>query len=132
MTVDPLAAEAIDKLAASDRLLVALDFDGTLSPLENEPMDARMLPEARRALDALTALPDTCVALVSGRSLSDLRVIAEHDDQSPIWLAGSHGAEFWIPGSGAVEPDDEDDDVALRDRLRTDAEHATAGLGGVW
>jgi trehalose 6-phosphate phosphatase len=69
---------------------------------------------------------------VSGRSLGDLRVIAEHDDDSPIWLAGSHGAEFWIPGEGTVEPDDEEGDAQLRDRLRGEAERATADLAGVW
>ena len=132
MTVDPLAAEAIDKLAASDRLLVALDFDGTLSPLEDEPMDARMLPAAREAVDALVAAPDTIVAFVSGRSLVDLRVIAEHDDSSRVMLAGSHGAEFWIPGEGVVSHGEDDADVALRDALRGHAEEATAHLEGVW
>ena len=49
----------LDSLALTPRLLVALDFDGTLSPLVDEPMSARMIPAARRALDALTALPAT-------------------------------------------------------------------------
>ncbi|WP_345802937.1 trehalose-phosphatase [Microbacterium sp. AZCO] len=129
----PLAtAESLSAIAATPRLLVALDFDGTLAPFEDEPMDARMVREARAALDALLALPDTYVALVSGRSLHDLRLIAEHPDDSHLWLAGSHGAEFWIPGEGAVEPDDADDDIALRDRLRTEAEEATSDLSGIW
>lgn len=126
------ASRAIDRLSRARRLLVALDFDGTLSPLEDEPMDARMLPAARSAVEALAALPCTRVALVSGRSLSDLRIIAEHGDDSPILLAGSHGAEFWIPGAGPVEPTDDPDDIVLRDRLRADAEHATRRLQGVW
>lgn len=126
------ADEALARVAASDRLLVALDFDGTLSPLENEPMDARMLPAAREAVDALLDLSDTSVALVSGRSLVDLRIIAEHDDASRIWLAGSHGAELWVPGEGPVEPDDDPADVALRDHLRREAEQATSDLEGVW
>ena len=58
------------------------------------------MPAARTAVDALVAAPETIVALVSGRSLSDLRIIAEHDDDSRILLAGSHGAEFWVPGEG--------------------------------
>jgi trehalose 6-phosphate phosphatase len=124
--------DAIARVAASDRLLVALDFDGTLSPLEDEPMDARMLPAARAAVDALVAAPGTMVALVSGRSLSDLRIIAEHGDDSPLLLAGSHGAEFWVPGEGAVTHDDDPADAALRDELRAHAEQATAGIEGVW
>lgn len=123
---------AIAGVAAADLLLVALDFDGTLAPLENEPMDARMLPSARAAVDALVAAPNTLVALVSGRSLSDLRIIAEHRDDSPILLAGSHGAEFWLPGAGEVTHDDDPADAALRDELRAHAEQQTAALEGVW
>lgn len=137
MTTDvTIAPEDVDAalsgVAASDLLLVAVDFDGTLSPLQNEPMQARMAPEARKAVDALLATPDTIVALVSGRSLHDLREIAEHDDDSSLWLAGSHGAEYWSPADGVIEPEDIAEDVALRDTLRTHAEQATAEIAGIW
>lgn len=137
MTIDAsLAPEeveaAIAKIAASERLLVAVDFDGTLSPLQNEPMAARMSPQARDAVDALLQTPDTVVALVSGRSLHDLREIAEHDDDSAILLAGSHGAEYWTPDEGSIEPDDIADEQALRDTLREHAEAATADIEGIW
>lgn len=122
----------IETLAQTPHLLAALDFDGTLSPLVLEPMTARMAPEARVAVEALASAPDTTVAFVSGRSLADLRVIAEHTDDSPIYLAGSHGAQFWIPGEGDQEPEVAADDIALRDRLRSEAEAAVAPLGGVW
>lgn len=127
--------QAVSTLAATERLLVALDFDGTLSPLVDAPMDARMLPAARAALEALTVTPATTVALVSGRSLADLRVIAEHRDDSPILLAGSHGAEHWVPGG---EPGGEPGDGpsvaerAERDRLRAAAEDLIAGIPGAW
>ncbi|HEY9306286.1 MAG TPA: trehalose-phosphatase [Microbacterium sp.] len=124
--------DAIAGVAASDLLLVALDFDGTLSPLADEPMDARMLPAARDAVNAVVAAPDTVVAFVSGRSLVDLRVIAEHDDASRVLLAGSHGAEFWIPGEGLQSHGEDEADVALRDAMRSHAEAATAELDGVW
>ncbi|MFK9780899.1 trehalose-phosphatase, partial [Escherichia coli] len=91
---------AVEAVSTSPVLLVALDFDGTLSPLVDDPMTARMTPRARAVVDALAALPDTVVALVSGRSLGHLREIAEHDDASPVWLAASHGAQFWVPGTG--------------------------------
>ncbi len=104
---------AIARLARTPRLLVALDFDGTLSPLVDEPMAARMLPEARAAIDALAAAPRTTVALVSGRTVHDLRIIAEHADDSPVLLAGSHGAEEWPVRS--VEEDVQD--AASRTRL---------------
>lgn len=127
MTVDP-----ITRIASTDRLLVALDFDGTLSPLVDEPMSARMLPVSRTALDALLATPHTIVALVSGRSMSDLRVIAEHGDGSLLLLAGSHGAEYWLPGEGRLELDDDPADLALRDELRAHALKASEGMAGIW
>ena len=124
--------EAIVTLAATEHLLVALDFDGTLSPLVDAPMDARMLPAARAALEALTVTPATTVALVSGRSLADLRVIAEHRDDSPILLAGSHGAEHWVPGAGELPRTDDAAALALRDRLRAEAEDLVADIPGAW
>lgn len=97
--------ERIRAVATADRLLVALDFDGTLSPLVAEPMAARATPDAKRALERLASCRGVTVALVSGRSLVDLRVIAEHDDNSPFWLAGSHGAEWWRPSCAPPAPD---------------------------
>lgn len=123
----------LESLAHTPRLLVALDFDGTLSPLVDEPMSARMIPAARRALDTLAALPDTDVALVSGRSLADLRVISEHTDDSLFHLAGSHGAETWHPGTRAKQDDDADRaDRALLDALVPEAERIVAGVDGAW
>lgn len=129
---DEDARALVRAFAATPRALVALDFDGTLSPLVDDPMSARATPEAARLIAALAALPDTTVALVSGRSLRDLRVIAEHHDDSPLLLAGSHGAEFWNPGTGLVEAHDDEADHRLRDDLRGAAERAVDGLAGVW
>ena len=103
MTRDWTAAEtdpALAAIAGTPRLLVALDFDGTVSPHVTDPMTARALPEAVAAVNRLAALPDTFVAYASGRSLHDLREITEHEDGSPILLAASHGAQFWFPDTG--------------------------------
>ncbi|AXA95637.1 trehalose-phosphatase [Microbacterium sp. PM5] len=128
MSVD----DALARLAVTDRLLVALDFDGTLAPLIDEPMAARMSAPARAAVDALARVRATTVALVSGRTLRDLRIIAEHDDDSPLLLAGSHGAEQWPP-SGSDDASTVDVALlALRDRLRARAEAIAAGVPGAW
>jgi len=125
---DPVAA-----IARTPRLLVALDFDGTLAPLIDEPMHARMSGDARAAVDALLAAPATTVALVSGRTLRDLRIIAEHDDASPLLLAGSHGAEQWPPSDDDA-PDSAPDAavLALRDDLRARAERVATDADGAW
>lgn len=125
--------DAVAHLAGTPRLLVALDFDGTLSPLVDEPMAARMTPDARAALDALAVAPDTTVALVSGRTLHDLRIIAEHGDGDRIMLVGSHGAEQWPAlATGPSDPADAADaaDGALRDELLAELEDVSGDAGG--
>jgi trehalose-phosphatase len=78
-------------LAAAPRLLVVCDFDGTISPLVDDPAEATIAAASATALNALSTLPGTVVAVVSGRGLDDLRArLGEHGAWS---LVGSHGAE---------------------------------------
>lgn len=83
---------ALDVAAATPRLLVTSDFDGTLAPIVNDPAAARALPAAAQALIALADLPDTHTALVSGRALAVLRELSAMPPS--VHLVGSHGAEF--------------------------------------
>ena len=83
---------ALRRIAATDRLLVALDFDGTLAPFVDKPRQARALPAAKAALDRLERMPDTWVAYVSGRPLSSLEQVTEAD--ADALLIGSHGVEL--------------------------------------
>ncbi len=94
---------ALDGAAATARLLVASDFDGTLAPIVSNPADARPLPHAADALLALAGLPSTSVALVSGRALATLRELSSMP--AAVNLIGSHGAEF---DSGFAHPIDRD------------------------
>jgi trehalose 6-phosphate phosphatase len=100
--------EALEALAAVPRLLVALDFDGTLAPVVDEPGKARALPEARAAVERLSRLPGTRVALVSGRSLSSLEQVSGAGDE--VLLVGSHGIELRL--------DEPDDAIALDEEER--------------
>nr|WP_280712912.1 trehalose-phosphatase [Brevibacterium marinum] len=78
-------------ITGAESVLIALDFDGVLAPLQDDPELSRMLPESARAIRALTTLPGTRVALVSGRDITTLRALA--DPPESVWLVGSHGAE---------------------------------------
>lgn len=101
----PLPAEleaAIHRIAASDHLLLALDFDGTMAPIVEHAEDARPLPRTAAAFAALSALEGTTTALVSGRALGSLRRVAAPPART--LLVGSHGAEsWWGPDSPALE-----------------------------
>jgi trehalose 6-phosphate phosphatase len=85
-------AEALQRAAAVPRLLVCADFDGTVSPIVDDPADARALPAAVDALETLAGLADTTVALVSGRALADLA--GRSGLGPPVRLVGSHGIEL--------------------------------------
>ncbi|MGW8484018.1 trehalose-phosphatase [Microbacterium sp. NPDC055903] len=104
-------------LATTPRLVIALDFDGTASPLVAEPMAARALPAVTEQLERLAGLPDTFIAFVSGRSMADLRIITEHADDSPVALAGSHGAQYWFPGTGDAALTGEETEPGAREAL---------------
>ncbi len=88
---DPLQ-RAIEAIARTPVLLVATDYDGTLAPIVENPADARPLREALVAVRLLASLPGTHVAVISGRSLSDLAELSELS--GPVMLVGSHGSEF--------------------------------------
>jgi trehalose 6-phosphate phosphatase len=109
--------DALSAAATTERLVVALDFDGTASPFVLDPMAARAIPEISAQLARLAALPQTAVAYVSGRSMHDLRIITEHTDESAVALAGSHGAQYWYPGVGDAPAESDAAAEATRDEL---------------
>jgi len=91
---------------ASQRLLLAFDFDGTLSPITTEPDAATIRPATKKLLRELT-LKYPCI-VVSGRSREDVRrrlhgirfaeVIGNHGIEP--WDSTRDGAETvrrWIP-----------------------------------
>lgn len=78
------------RIAETPRLLVALDFDGTLAPIVPQPERAAPLPEAVLALKRLAALRDTDLAIISGRDVADLKSRLG-TSTSGLWLSGSHG-----------------------------------------
>ncbi len=120
MTLD----EALAELAAVPRLLIALDFDGVLAPIVPVPSDARPLPESAAVIDALAAVPDTTVALISGRGLADLAAVSGFGH--PVRMVGSHGFEF---DDGATPLDDEQ--RARLGRLTSELHALVSGEPGV-
>jgi trehalose 6-phosphate phosphatase len=125
---------ALDAAAATDRLLVTSDFDGTLAPIVDNPADARPLPEAADALVALAGLPDTACALISGRALSVLRALSGMPAE--VHLVGSHGAEFDAGGqersdSGNVKGFGRDIDTDLLARITDELNGIAEGKPGV-
>lgn len=110
-------------LARADRLLVVLDFDGTISHMVPVPSDARPAPGALEVIARLDGDPDTDVVLLSGRARGDLAEVS--GAAGVAGLIGSHGQEH-------------DEDVALSDEeatlldgLRQEVSSAVAGIAGI-
>ncbi len=99
---DPDLSARLDQLAQTPALLVACDYDGTVAPIVNDPMKALPLRETSVALRNLAALPQTEVAVISGRSLRDLAALSRLPAE--IHLVGSHGSEFDIGFALELDP----------------------------
>lgn len=110
MTTDPKRiARAV--VALPRPLLVALDVDGTLAPIVEEPDAARVPPKTRAIVRRLTRLPRVRVALITGRSAASLKKVA---GVTGVWRALEHGRVIVPPG--APTPRGEVDPIA-RERL---------------
>jgi len=90
------------RLTQAERLLLMLDFDGTLAPIVPRPSDARIPDAALSTLRKLQANPGVTLAIISGRGARDVRALAGLADAHYF---GSHGRERIRPGSIEVESD---------------------------
>ncbi len=122
------AREALRRAApllALRPLLVVSDFDGTLSPIVMDPWGAAVLPAAQRALRRLAGAKAVHVAILSGRTASDVAARTRIGGASYL---GNHGVERGRlgrrqrAGSMAIEV------VAVADRYAEAAERIATRL----
>jgi trehalose 6-phosphate phosphatase len=96
--------DAVAAFAARPRVLIAVDFDGTLSPFVLDPMQARAVPGGIEALRAAAALAGVTVGVVSGRDLATLETITGISPDDGVTLIGSHGAQLSLNDDTALRP----------------------------
>jgi trehalose 6-phosphate phosphatase len=104
-------AEVREQVLDAGHLSVFLDFDGTVTPIVDNPADAHLGPGMKAALEALTRRHDTLLVFISGRSVDDLR---QRVGIPNVVYAGNHGLEISGGGVSFVEPSA----VAKRDLLK--------------
>ena len=97
------------------RAVVALDYDGTLSPVVRRPSDA--VP-AEGAVDALRALGPRLgrLALVTGRPADVVVELGGLADVPGLVVLGQYGAQRWADGE-LTSPEPLPGVAAVRDRL---------------
>jgi trehalose 6-phosphate phosphatase len=101
MTADPSVAEHAARLAErAGEVALCLDFDGTLSPIVEDPQAARPLPGIVELLEPLAAR-FAAVALVSGRPADYL---AEHAAAPGVRYLGLYGLQEIRDGQVQVDP----------------------------
>ncbi len=120
---------ALQSIAQTPTLLVALDFDGTLAPEVDSPGAARAIPEAVTAIERLLAMPHTRVALISGRAAASLIEVAR--PARTVLLVGSHGVETRLD-TADVELNLTAEDRTRVAALRRTLDAAIDGLAHVW
>lgn len=81
-----------------DRALVALDFDGTLSPIVADPTTSRIAPGGLDVLRRLAGVVGR-VAVLTGRPAATVVELGGLDGIPRLLVEGQYGAEHWYEGS---------------------------------
>ena len=82
------------RIASAPKLLVTLDFDGTLATLEETPEQVRLEPQFKSALRALASLYNVSVFILSGRALKNICKLV---GLLNLYYGGNHGIEIKGP-----------------------------------
>ncbi|MDF2940787.1 MAG: otsB [Gammaproteobacteria bacterium] len=88
---DKLNAELVSKIS-NKKLVLFLDYDGTLTPIVKQPNLAILKPSISKCLRQLSK--HYAVAIISGRELKDLKAKVK---LRKIYYAGNHGMEISGP-----------------------------------
>ena len=125
----PSALEKMEEIF--DRLskgtpAVFLDYDGTLTPIVDDPAEAVMAEDTRRAVQGLAA--HWTVSVISGRDLDDVQSMVGIGD---IVYAGSHGFDIAGPGDHYRDAQRGESFVPALDRAETELHRLLEDIPGV-
>ena len=118
--------EAIIEIVGSNPV-VFLDYDGTLAAIVDDPAEAHIGEEVRRALSFLSqSMP---VGVISGRALEDVKSMVSLDG---LIYGGSHGFEIETADGDRLRPPDVGDAVAQLQQAEQLLKERSSGLNGVF
>jgi len=83
------------------KILLLLDYDGTLTPIVSRPSDAILGSQMRKSLVHLSRAEKFDIGIVSGRRLSEVRGLVK---VKGIYYAGNHGLEIKGPNIQFLHP----------------------------
>jgi trehalose 6-phosphate phosphatase len=124
----PSALVALDGILSRRKgrsLALFLDYDGTLTPIVDDPERA-LMTDGMRAV--VSALADRCrVALVSGRDLQKLKSLA---DLRQVTFAGSHGFDIETADGRKVAHEGAMADLPALDEAEQRLREGLSGIAG--
>jgi trehalose 6-phosphate phosphatase len=94
--------EVVKLVKEATRVLLFLDYDGTLTPIVAKPEMAVLSYQAREILKQIGGHSLFRLAIISGRSLSEIKALVGLEN---IAYAGNHGLEIDCPPSYCQEQD---------------------------
>ena len=125
----PSALRSVGKIvkrAGGRQVAVFLDYDGTLTPIVDDPRRALMSDSMRRAVSRLAAR--CTVAIISGRDLPTCaqRLVGVED----IVYAGSHGFDIAGPEQGRMQMQQGEEFLPVLDRAEADCSRQASRRSG--
>lgn len=102
----PFLPEILTQDLSLSQKSVALfcDFDGTLTPIVRKPEQAVLSMPRRAELLSFLKNKNVLLAVVSGRSVADLKKLTKLHSRKNLVFAGNHGIEIIGPGFQFVYP----------------------------
>ncbi len=93
--------EIASRVKTASRVIIFLDYDGTLSPVASTPELALLPPRDKQVLQELAHHDNFEVAIISGRSLAEIKALIGLEG---LAYAGNHGLEIECRKEGFVHP----------------------------
>jgi trehalose 6-phosphate phosphatase len=119
-------ADDIIKHIQQKRLVVFLDYDGTLTPIVERPDLALLSANMRQTIADLAGYCP--VMIISGRDRADVQQLVQLDD---IFYAGSHGFDITGPHGHQMTCERGEDFLPILDRVDQELQRRLAPLEGV-
>jgi trehalose 6-phosphate phosphatase len=90
----------LKRIKRKEKTLLIFDYDGTLVPIRNKPDAAVMDSVVRKAVENLSKFKFLKIAVVTGRSIKDLKKLSGLNTAG-ITVYGIHGGEIEVHGKTA-------------------------------
>jgi trehalose 6-phosphate synthase/phosphatase len=114
-------------VSGSSKLALLLDYDGTLAPIAQRPEEACLPDETRAVLERLVKMPNVYVAVISGRSIENVKMMVNIEG---ITYAGNHGLDIEHPDGTIFAHPDQGRFLLVIDKLKLDMEQVCKD--GAW